>query len=395
MQYRKFGKLDWECSVLGFGAMRLPTVGESGDIDEPEATRMLRYAIDHGVNYVDTAYPYHNGQSEPLVGRALQDGYRDKVRVATKLPCWLVQEYADLDRYLNEQLQRLQDDHIDFYLLHGLGKDRWAKMRDLGVLQWAEGAIADGRIGHLGFSFHDEHEAFVEIVDAYDKWTFCQIQYNYMDIENQAGVKGLQYAASKGLAVVIMEPLLGGKLVNPPQRVQELWNSASVKRAPADWALQWVWDQPEVTLVLSGMSAMPHVQENVASAAASEVGQLTEADQALIAQVRARYEELCPIPCTSCGYCVPCPQDVNIPANFGLYNEGIMYDKPDQARGGYGWMLQSYKLGISSSDGRAVNCIQCGECETKCPQGILISELMPIMHQVLGEGQAYADCPLP
>ncbi len=395
MQYRKFGKLDWKGSVLGFGAMRLPTVGESGDIDEPEATRMLRYAIDHGVNYVDTAYPYHGGKSEPFVGRALQDGYRDKVKLATKMPCWKVEAAEDFEKYLNEQLQRLQDDHIDFYLLHGLGKDSWAKMRDLGVIQWAEGAIADGRIGHLGFSFHDDHAAFVEIVDAYDKWTFCQIQYNYMDVENQAGVKGLQYAASKGLAVIIMEPLLGGKLVNPPQPVQELWDSAATRRAPADWALQWLWDQPEVTMVLSGMSTLQHVKENVVSAAASETGSLTEADQALVAQVRARYEELCPIPCTSCGYCVPCPEGVNIPSNFGLYNEGMMYDKLDRARGGYGWMLHSHKLGISPADGRAVNCIQCAECEPKCPQSIIISELMPIMHQVLGEGKSYAECPLP
>jgi predicted aldo/keto reductase-like oxidoreductase len=395
MQYRRFGKLDWEGSVLGFGAMRLPTLGEFSKIDEPEATRMLHYAIDHGVNYVDTAYPYHGGSSEAFLGRALQDSYRDKVRLATKLPCWEVKVYEDFDKYFNEQLERLQTDHVDFYLLHGLDKGRWPRMRDLDVIKWAEGAIADGRIGHLGFSFHDDNAAFEEIVDAYDGWTFCQIQYNYMDVENQAGTKGLQYAASKGLAVVIMEPLLGGKLVNPPQPVQGLWDTASTRRAPADWALQWLWDQPEVSLVLSGMSTMQHVQENVASAATAEVGKLTQADQALIAQVRARYEALCPIPCTACGYCVPCPNDIDIPGNFGLYNEGIMYDKPDHARGGYGWLLQSYKMGIAPADGRAVNCIQCGECEPKCPQGILISELMPLVHQVLGEGKSYDEVPLP
>ncbi|MGD9101837.1 MAG: aldo/keto reductase, partial [Anaerolineae bacterium] len=274
--------------MLGFGAMRLPTLGEFSKIDEPESTRMLRYAIDHGVNYVDTAYPYHSGSSEVFLGRALQDGYRDKVKLATKLPCWDVKVYEDFDKYLNEQLERLQTDHVDFYLLHGLGKDRWAKMRDLGAIKWAEGAIADGRIGHLAFSFHDDYETFVEIVDAYE-WAFCQIQYNYMDVENQAGTKGLKYAVSKGLAVVIMEPLLGGKLVNPPQPIQELWDTTSTRRAPADWALQWLWDQPEVTVVLSGMSTMQQVEENVASAAAAEVGKLTQADQAIITQVRAMY----------------------------------------------------------------------------------------------------------
>ena len=242
MKYRAFGKLDWKVSALGFGMMRLPTMSdEPSDINEAEAMRMVRYAIDHGVNYIDTAWAYHGEKSEPFVGRVLRDGYRDKVRLATKLPCWLVEGSEDFDKYLNEQLRRLQTDHIDFYLLHALNKESWSKMRDLGVLSWAEGAIADGRIHHLGFSFHDDYEAFQEIVDAYDKWTFCQIQYNYMDVTNQAGTKGLQYAASKGLAVVIMEPLLGGRLANPPARSQQLWDSAPQERTPADWALQWVW----------------------------------------------------------------------------------------------------------------------------------------------------------
>ncbi|MCP4536940.1 MAG: aldo/keto reductase, partial [Chloroflexi bacterium] len=395
MQYRKFGKLDWQASALGFGCMRFPLLEGTQDIDEPKATRMLHYAIDHGVNYLDTAHPYHGGQSEPFVGRALQGGYRDKVRLATKLPCWEVKAAEDFDKYLNGQLGKLQTKHVDFYLLHGLGGKSWGKMRDMGVLDWAEGAIADGRIGHLGFSFHDEYPAFEEIVDACDKWTFCQIQYNYMDVENQAGVKGLKYAASKGLAVIIMEPLLGGKLVNPPQSIQELWDSSNTRRAAADWALQWLWDQPEVSLILSGMSAMQHVEENVASAAVSATGQFSAADQALVEQVRARYDELCPIPCTKCDYCMPCPNGVNIPSNFWLYNEGIMYDKHDQVRGSYGWMERSHQLGMSPSDGRAVNCIQCAECEPKCPQSIVISELMPIMHQVLGEGKSFAECALP
>jgi predicted aldo/keto reductase-like oxidoreductase len=387
MKHRRFGKLDWKVSALGFGCMRFPIEDEDhSKIDEPEATRMLHYAIDHGVNYVDTAYPYHGGNSELVVGRALKGGYREKVKLATKLPSWKIEAPEDFDKYLNEQLGKLQSDRIDFYLLHSLNEKNWHKVRDLGATRWAEGAIADGRIGHLGFSFHDKYEVFQEIIDAYDGWTFCQIQYNYMDIENQAGTKGLQYAASKGLAVVVMEPILGGRLVNPPEPIEALWDSATVRRAPADWALQWLWNQPEVSVVLSGMSTMDHVRENVASTDASGINTLTAEELALIGQVRDKYRELCPIPCTQCEYCMPCPNGVNIPRNFEIYNEGVMYDKPDHARRAYGWM---------SEDERASACIQCGECEEKCPQSIPISEWMPSVHEVLGEGKSYAECPLP
>ena len=386
MRYRSFGKLGWKVSALGFGCMRLPTRGEnSSNIDEPEATRMLRYAIDHGVNYVDTAYPYHGGNSEWFIGRALKGGYRRRVKLATKMPCWLIESPADFDKYLNEQLQRLQTERIDFYLLHALNGERWRKMRHLEVLAWAEKAMADGRIGYFGFSFHDKYEVFQEIVDAYDGWAFCQIQYNYMDIENQAGTKGLRYAASKGLAVVIMEPIRGGLLVNPPQPVQDLWDTAPRKRTPAAWALQWLWNQPEVSVVLSGMSTMQQVRENVASADVSGISTLTEEELALIARVRERYRELCPIPCTRCGYCMPCPNGVDIPRNFEVYNEGVMYDKPDHARRAYTWIPE---------EARAGECIQCRECEKKCPQSIPISEWMPRVHAVLGEGQSYDICGL-
>ena len=385
MHYREFGPLDWNVSALGFGCMRLPTQNGAEQIDEEESTRMIRYAIDHGVNYVDTAYPYHGEKSEPFVGRVLQDGYREKVKLATKLPSWKIEKTEDCDRYLNEQLERLRTDHIDFYLLHALREKWWHKLRDLDVLDWAEGAIADGRIGHLGFSFHDDYPVFQEIVDAYD-WTFCQIQYNYMDIENQAGRKGLKYAASKGMAVVIMEPLLGGKLVDPPDPIRALWNEAPQQRTPADWALQWLWNQPEVSVVLSGMSEMAHVKENVASAEASAVDALTDEELALINRVREEYEKLCPIPCTKCGYCMPCPNDVDIPRNFDVYNQGVMYDKPEQVRRTYNNFVDE--------ENRASACIQCRECEEQCPQNILISEWMPIVHQVLGEGQAYV-CELP
>ena len=384
MKYRRFGQLDWKGSALGFGCMRLPTENGNEEIAEAEATEMLRYAIDHGVNYVDTAYPYHGGNSEPFVGRALQDGYRDEVRLATKLPSWKIEEREDFDRYLNEQLERLQTGHIDFYLLHALKESSWHKLRDLNVFDWAERAIADGRIGHLGFSFHDDYEVFKEIVDAYD-WTFCQIQYNYMDIDNQAGTKGLKYAASQGLAVVIMEPLLGGKLVDPPESVQEIWDQTQSTRSPADWALQWLWHQPEVSVVLSGMSTMDHVVENVASADRSKVGILTEEELSVIDQVREKYEELCPIPCTQCGYCMPCPNEVDIPRNFDVYNQLAMYDDDEWAEWAYNDIPE---------ESRANACVACLECEDKCPQSIPISDWMVHVHEVLAQG-APLVCELP
>jgi hypothetical protein len=377
MQYRTFGNLDWQASALGFGAMRLPIDGdEASDIDEALATKMLHYAIDHGVNYVDTAYPYHGGESENFVGRALKGGYRDKVKLATKLPCWKVEEAGDFDRFLNEQLEKLQTDHIDFYLLHALSEKHWPKVRDMDVFTWAESAIADGRIRHLGFSFHDDYPVFKEIVDAYDRWTFCQIQYNYMDIKNQAGRRGLRYAASKGLAVVIMEPLLGGRLVDPPEPIEEIWNQAEHKRTAVDWALQWLWDQPEVSVVLSGMSTLQHVEDNVTYAGESGIGKLTLDELDLIEQVRDEYGKLSPIPCTQCEYCLPCPNGVNIPRNFEIYNQSAMYDKLDIARTTYTqWFAE---------DQRAMNCIQCQECEEKCPQNIAIADWMPKVDALLG-----------
>jgi hypothetical protein len=379
MEYRRFGTLDWKVSALGFGVMRMPTKGSHDQIDEKEGTRMIQYAVDHGVNYFDTAYPYHGGQSEPFLGRALE-GRRDKVRVATKLPCWEVEERGDFDKYLNEQLARLDMEHVDFYLLHGLNEKRWPKMYELGVLDWAEKAMQDGRIGHLGFSFHDKLSVFKEIIDTYDGWTFCQIQYNYMNETHQAGTEGLEYAADKGLAVVIMEPLLGGKLVNPPEPIQALWEAAEQERGAPEWALQWLWNKPQVSTVLSGMSTMEQVKENIASAERAEIGGLTEAELEIIARVRARYDELCPVPCTSCRYCMPCPNGVDIPGVFSTFNQGVMYSKMADARRRYERM---------DEEKRASACIACGICEEQCPQDIPISEWMTVVHEVLGEGQPY------
>jgi predicted aldo/keto reductase-like oxidoreductase len=395
MRYRRFGSLDFEVSALGFGCMRLPTLSDdTADIDEADAMRMVRYAIDQGVNYVDTAYPYHGGNSERFLGRALQDGYRERVKLATKLPCWLVNGPEDFDRLLDEQLERLQAEYVDFYLLHGLRTARWVKVRDFGVIDWAERAMANGRFQHLAFSFHGDTELLKEIVDYYDGWSMCQVQYNYMDIENQAGTEGVRYAASKGLAIVVMEGLLGGRLVDPPEQIQAIWDSAQKERTPADWALQWLWNQPEISTVLSGMSTMEQVEENLASADGSGLGTLTNQELDLFPRVRESYEALCPIPCTDCKYCMPCPNGVDIPGNFAVYNQGAMYDRPNDARGGYRFMQVQVERGEIETNPQAVSCIQCRECEEKCPQSIAISEWMPIIHDVLGEGKPYV-CGLP
>jgi len=379
LQYRKFGKLDWEASALGFGTMRLPlTNGNMANVDEPESIRMIRYAIDHGVNYLDTAYPYHAGQSERIVGQALKDGYRERIKLATKLPTHLLESAKDFDRYFYEQLERLQTEKIDFYLLHGLNGKNWPKARDLGVIRWAEGMMADGRFSHLGFSFHDDLDVFKGIVDAYDNWTLCQIQYNYMDVDYQAGRSGLEYAAGKGLAVVVMEPLRGGLLSKkPPEQVAKLWAGAPQKRTPAGWGLLWVWNQPEVSVALSGMSAMEQVVENVAVANRSGPGTLTADDLALIDQVREAYREQCPVPCTGCRYCMPCPNGVEIANIFQLYNEAMMYDAPRAPQFWY-----RGPIGLKKEQ-RADQCTECGECVEACPQDIPIPEWLQKAHALL------------
>ena len=372
MKYRKFGKLDWEPSALGFGAMRLPILDyDSSRIDEPLAIEMIRHAIDHGVNYVDSAYGYHGGNSEKLVGKALKDGYRERVKLATKMPTWLTQKWEDFDRFLDEQLGKLQTDRIDFYLLHGLSNRRWPNLKELGVTEWAEGAIADGRIGHIGFSFHDEFEVLKEIVDYYDGWEFCQIQYNYMDTESSGrgpGTKGLKYAASKGLAVIVMEPIQGGRLaITPPPEVQAIWDEAKTKRTPAEWALQWVWNHPEVSLVLSGMSTMRHVVENIESAGRSGPGTLTDHELELFERVKEKYREQGTIGCTDCRYCLPCPEGVAIPDIFTILNENYLRNREETR--------EKYLEGIAPEN-RASKCEQCGTCEELCPQQLPIRNLL-------------------
>ena len=370
MQYRQFGQLDFKASALGFGAMRLPTT--DGEIDESTAVEMMRHAIDQGVNYVDTAYPYHDGKGETCVGRALQDGYRERVKLATKMPCWLVETPADFDKFLDEQLEKLRTDHVDFYLLHALWRERWMKMQKMNVLEWAEKARADGRIGHLGFSFHGTLPLFKEVVEAYD-WTMCQIQYNLLNEDVQAGTEGLEYAAERDVAVVIMEPLLGGALASPPPDVQRIWDEMGAN--PVDAALRWLWNKPQVSVVLSGMSTPEQVQQNLASADRSGAGSLSPEERDLVTRVQEAYKGLDSIPCTKCQYCQPCPNGVNIPRNFELYNQAAVYGNAGLAKSLYNYHMPEGE--------RASACIACGECEEKCPQQIEISDWMGRVHETL------------
>jgi uncharacterized protein len=377
MNYRSFGRLDWKPSALGFGTMRLPTVGEDPSvIDEQQAITMLCTGIDGGINYVDTAYPYHGGKSETLVGKALQEGYRGKVHLATKMPSWLIESQADMTHRFEEQLQRMQTGHVEFYLLHALNAERWHKLRDAGVLEWAHERVREGRIGYLGFSFHDSNTVFREIVDAYQEWTFCQIQYNFLDEETQAGTDGLHYAASRGLGIVVMEPLRGGKLAVPNAEISAIWDAASTKRSAAEWALDWVWNHPEVSLLLSGMSTLAQVQQNLDAAGTSETGMLAPGELDLIARVRDAYNALVRVPYTACSYCMPCPQGVDIPGTFQLVNEGSMFGSWDTQRKRYGQM----KSEGSSAD----SCIRCGACEEKCPQHISIRDQLANVAEQLG-----------
>lgn len=370
MRYRRFGKLDWQASVLGFGAMRLPILDEDfGRINEPEATKMIRYAIDHGVNYIDTAYPYHLGTCEAFLGRALQDGYRQKVRIATKMPTWLIHTREDMDKYIEEQLSRLKTDKIDFYLLHGMNKERWRNLTRLDVFKWAEGKIAEGKFGRLGFSFHDEYSVFKEMIDSYDKWGLCQVLYNYMDAKYQAGTRGIRYAASKGLPVVVMEPIAGGRLaLKSHKAIEAIWNKAKVKRTPAEWALLWTWNNPDVTVVLSGMGNISQVKENAISADSAEPGILSRKELSLFSRVASEYKKHGFIQCTECRYCQPCPNGVDVPGIIALFNEYYMKNRDSSVQA-------KYRKQITSSNS-AKRCARCGKCEELCPQHLPIKDTM-------------------
>jgi predicted aldo/keto reductase-like oxidoreductase len=383
MKQLSFGKTGLKVSPLGFGCMRLPVIDrDPSRIDEEKAMEMLHYAIDQGVNYIDTAYPYHGidfsvgGASEPFLAKALKNGYRERVFLATKLPCWLVETREDMDRFLDEQLERLETGTIDLYLLHALDRLSWKKMLDLDIFGFIHSAIDSGKIRYAGFSYHDEKDLFKEIVDAFD-WSFCQIQYNYMDEEYQAGKEGLEYAAEKGLAVVAMEPLRGGTLVNGlPPEARSVFEEADPDRTVVDWALRWLWKHPEVNVVLSGMSHLDHVKENLSLASTAVQKEWTDRDEKTIRLVNSLIRGKQRVDCTACDYCMPCPEGVQIPKNFALYNDFHMLNDP-AAKLRYQRLL--------SDIAKASNCIQCGQCEPLCPQGIPIMAELAHVDETLSE----------
>jgi predicted aldo/keto reductase-like oxidoreductase len=369
MLYRTVPKNQDQLSILGFGCMRL--AGKNERIDEKEARKQILSAIDQGVNYLDNAFPYHLGASEPFLGRILEDGYRDKVKLATKLPPWSVKKPEDMDRILNSQLERFKTDRIDYYLIHALEGENWPKIKDLGVLDFLDRAKKDGRILNTGFSFHGDKDTFKEVVDAYD-WEICQIQYNLLDEKNQAGTEGLEYAASKDLGVIVMEPLRGGNLTGRiPKEVEAIWDEAEEKRTPAEWSLRWIWNRPEVTCVLSGMNKQEHVEENLRIAKGAQPDSLTRDELQLVERVAKQYRELMRVDCTGCRYCMPCPEGVNIPQCFEIYNNKHVFG--DRLAN----MTYIIHL-VGTLHGRhyASLCTECGRCVKKCPQHLAIPELL-------------------
>lgn len=383
MPRQKFGKTGLEVSSLGFGCMRLPLEGDGADkerINIPLATKMLRTAIDAGVNYVDTAWPYHGnnfpqpGRSEPFVANALTDGYREKVYLATKLPVWNVETRRDMDRLLDEQLKRLGTSYLDVYLVHNLNAIYWPKMRDLGVFKFLDDIVKDGRVRHPGFSFHASPALFREILGSYD-WPVVQIQYNYLDTAYQAGEEGFKLARDKGSAVVVMEPLRGGFLINNvPDHLKKMLAECRPEWSLADWALRWIWSQEGIGTVLSGMSTMEQTEENIkiaSSFSSSSTGGFGAEERDALAKVRTWFAGHMKVNCTACGYCLPCPKGVHIPEVFAYHNEYHMADEKElRSRS-----VNMYKTAIAPEN-RADQCVACHVCEKRCPQNIPIAEKM-------------------
>ncbi|MBE6036247.1 MAG: aldo/keto reductase [Clostridiales bacterium] len=375
MQYRTFPGIDKPVSILGFGAMRMPTKSAApSDIDEEKAIAMIRHAIDNGVNYVDTAYVYHNSCSEGLLAKALKDGYREKVFLADKMPMWCAvkPEEGGLDAIFQRQLDRLETDVIDMYLLHNMNTPYWQMALDMNAVEWLQQKKAEGKVRYIGFSFHDTPEKFREILDA-APWDFCQIQLNFMDRDFQAGEEGLRYAASKGIPVVIMEPLKGGRLVNNiPPTVQEIWDSSPVQRTAPEWGLRWVANHPEVMCVLSGMNTIEQVEENLRIMKDAAPNSLTADEVALIEKAGDEYNNKIKASCTGCRYCLPCPMNIEIPRVINIYNQWHVFHDA----------IASKKYWELPDDRKPFNCVGCKACEGKCPQSLPIASVMREMTEI-------------
>ena len=366
MQYRSFGKLGITASAFGLGCMRF-NGAPSGDCacDEEKAISLIRRAIDGGVTYIDTAYVYLDKTSEIALGKALKDGYRDKVYIATKIPPETVENRADMEAIFAEELEKLQTDHIDFYLMHNLNKERWESFKAKGVREHFDALKSSGKIRYKCFSFHGSYEDFEYIINDYD-WDMCQIQYNFMDVENQAGTKGLELAGSLGIPVVIMEGLLGGKLAKAPDNVQALYDAFPVKRTPVEWAFRWLCDHPQVATVLSGCNEMEQVEANLEIFDKVAPGIMTEEEKKLMDDVRAAYLSRTKIGCTDCRYCMPCPNGVDIPGTFEAWNAKSLYNVANADN----WPLKMLKEHGAEPD----QCVRCGACEAACPQSLAIMD---------------------
>lgn len=369
MLYRTNPKNKDQLSQLGFGCMRFAR-------DDKEVEKQIIYAIEQGINYFDTAYMYPN--SEERLGKVLAKGYRDKVFIATKIPTFMVKKYEDFDRILDTELKRLQTDHIDYYFMHMLSTvSEWNRVCQMGILDWIDKRKKAGQLRNIGFSFHGGLQDFKAVIDAHD-WDFCMLQFNYLDENNQAGRAGVEYAASKGLPVMVMEPLRGGKLVSKlPKEALNVWEKAHVKRSPAEWALRWVWNHPAVITVLSGMNTMEMVEENIRIASEAKAKEMSSAELAL-------YDKVCQIimgkgtvPCTGCNYCMPCPRGVDIPMCFTCYN--------DRKSGIESGMTTKFYYIQRTNNHQASLCSECGKCEKHCPQGIAIrKELKTVSGEMEG-----------
>lgn len=379
MEFRVNQKNGDKLSILGFGCMRFPTKGLG--IDEPRSTAMVHSAIERGVNYFDTAYIYHKGSSESFLGRALSGGYRERVKIATKLPPFMVTNLDGGKKIFDTQLKRLKTDYIDYYLLHMLtDMSMLNRLKDLGILEWLEELKANGSIRNIGFSFHGIKSEFESIIKAYP-WDFCQIQYNYIDENHQATRSGLELSAKLGIPVIVMEPLRGGRLVtNLPHDVRKLFESYSKNWSPAQWALRWVWNHPEVNVVLSGMSNEEQIEENIRIAGSAFPNSLTQEELKIFEKVKSILMEKTKIPCTACGYCMPCPYGVDIPGCFTVYNNKyLLGSKSIKIQYMQGLGALSAKPAIASQ------CKECGKCEIHCPQQIPIQkELKTVAKEIEG-----------
>jgi len=378
MNKRLLQKAGMEVSTLGFGAMRLPLKDnkDNGSIDKVEATKMIRYAIDNGVNYIDTAVPYHDQKGELFVGEVLKDGYREKVYLTTKLPCWNITQTSQFNEIFKEQLKRLQVQYLDIYLLHSMQKKSWENVKKLGVLSFLDDIKKQKKIKAAGFSFHDTYEVFKEIIDGYD-WDVCQIQFNYFDVEAK---KMLDYATLKGVDVIVMEPLRGGRLVNKlPNEIKEIFNTAKIKRSPVEWAFRWLYNYSSVKLILSGMSDMEQVKDNIRIFNKAKDNSMDQEEMQIMGKVSKVFKDKIIVPCTSCQYCMPCPHGVAIPLMFENYNTYSMFDNSEE-------YIKRYKNWKAKEQNKftADICVGCKICEEKCPQSINISMRMKEIEKIMG-----------